>query len=647
MDVTLGSLKTPASDITGGAGARAGGHAASRKRALLRTALHACECFANRSPLRFALLAVLVLLAISLVVLQPSYDTNDDVFMTMIASGRCIASAPDEHLVFSNVLVGQVLKRLYTAWPQIPWYGCYLLVVHCAAQVALLYGALAAGRDFQVAGNAEGAAAQGFRRRFVLYLVYFAVVELVFLNNMQFTTTAFLAAQAGLGLFWLAARRRAAHGAAAAGPLVGAAAFLVVAALIRPEGLLMALLITAPLGILLVRQVSLRALIPGAMAAAAAAILILLAGACNRAAYEQDPLWSEFFTYNQLRCKFNDYRWTSYTPQTAGLFASVGWTRSDHDMIANWFYDDAIVYSEANLRTVLAGHPWKAARLTPAYFREVCRRLLQDRAVWASILVLPFFLMSVDPGEPARRAVLSCALLAVALVVCLVLNNKLPPMRTYFPLVSFPLLAAILLPPGRAAKRVERAPGENAGGEPTRAWRRWQAQPPRFRLVVILLVVGIVMGVYHQCRRSVKVNRERQALDAFLADASTGGCKLIVSWEAALPWEIVSPLDNLSSLSRVPLVSLAWTQKTHWHDEVKRRFGITSLARALCERDDILLVSTETHRAMLAEYAKEHFQADVAFVESWRGSKKFVAGRFEFRSQPGETVRKQDDSVKR
>ena len=643
MNDTLGSLKAPPRDGADRAGARASRHVAIQ----LRAALRACESFANRTPLRFALLAVLVLLAISLVALQPSYDTNDDVFMTMIASGRGIASAPDEHLVFSNVLIGQVLKRLYAAWPQIPWYGGYLLAVHYAAQVALLYAALAAGRDFRAPGDADPAAVQSFRRRFALYLVYFAIVELVFLNNMQFTTTAFLAAQAGLGLLWLAARRRAAHGAAAAGPLVGATALLVLAALVRPEGLLMALLVAAPLGLLLLRQVLLRALLPSTMAAAAAAMLILLAGAYNRAAYERDPLWSDFFAYNQLRCKFNDYRWTSYTPQTAGLFASVGWTKSDHAMIASWFYDDPVVYSEANLRTVLAGHPWKSARLTPAYFREVCRKLLQDRAVWASILVLPFILIRIDPGKPARRAVLSCALLAVALVVLLVCNNKLPPMRTYFPMVSFPLLAAILLPPGRAAKRFDRAQGENSAGGPTRAWGRWQAQPHRFRLAVILLVVGIVMGVYHQCRRSVKVHHERQALAEFLADASAGGCKLIVSWEAALPWELLSPLDNLNSLSRMPLISLAWTQKTHWHEEVKRRFDITSLPRALCERDDILLVSTDTHRAVLTEYAKEHFQADVEFVESWRSGKKFVAGRFEFRTQPGETVRKKDESVKR
>ncbi|MEX0978469.1 MAG: hypothetical protein WDZ48_06440 [Pirellulales bacterium] len=586
------------------------------------------------------------MLAISFVALQPSYDTCDDVFMTMFASGQGLASAPDEHLVFSNVLIGHLLKRLYTAWPQIPWYGCYLLAVHYAAQVALLYGALAADREFPAAGNKDGSAATRFRRRFALYLVYFAIVEWVFLNNLQFTTTAFLAAQGGMVLLWHAARCRLRQ-AAVVLPLCAAVALLVAAALIRLEGLLMALLVAAPLGILLARRLPLRAVVPSAMAAAIAASLILLANAYNRAAYEQDPRWSGFFAYNQLRCKFNDYRWTSYTPQTAALFSSVGWTKSDHDMIANWFYDDAAVYSQANLRTVLEGHPWKTARLTPAYYREVCRKLLQDRAVWASFLVLPFFLVSVDPEKPARRAVLSCALLAVALIVFLVFNNKLPPMRIYFPLVSFPLLAAIMLPPGRAAQRLERAGEADVAGGSPRACSRWQPPRPRVRLVVILLVVGIVMGVYHQCRRSVKVRRDRQTLAAFLANGSGGNRVLHVCWEAALPFELVSPLDNLHAWSRIPLVSLTWTQQTPWHEEIKRRFGITSLVRAICERDDILVVSLPTHREVLAEYVKEHFQADVEFVELFRGNKRFVAGRFELRARPGETVRKQDESVKR
>jgi len=84
----------------------------------------ACERFAERAPLRFSFAAVFILFALVLALFQPSYDTNDDVFMTMIAAGQGFCPAPDEHLIFTNILVGQTFKWLYIAWPQIPWYGC-------------------------------------------------------------------------------------------------------------------------------------------------------------------------------------------------------------------------------------------------------------------------------------------------------------------------------------------------------------------------------------------------------------------------------------------------------------------------------------------------------------------------------------------
>jgi hypothetical protein len=105
---------------------------ASSARNQLRAALRACERWATRAPLAFSLIAVLLLLAVTWALFHPSYDTNDDVFISMIAAGQGFCPAPDEHLVFTNVLIGHALKRLYAACPQLPWYGMYLLAIHYA-----------------------------------------------------------------------------------------------------------------------------------------------------------------------------------------------------------------------------------------------------------------------------------------------------------------------------------------------------------------------------------------------------------------------------------------------------------------------------------------------------------------------------------
>jgi hypothetical protein len=603
-------------------------------------AWRAYESAAMRAPLVCSLLTVFVLLTISVVAFQPSYDTNDDVFMTMIAAGRGFCPAPDEHLVFTNVIIGQGLKRLYTLWPNVPWYGGYLLGVHFAAQVAVFYCVLATVPRQAVTISLPPHAPSRrrlFRLRLGLYVTYFVIVELVFLNNLQFTTTAFLAAQAGIFLLWLAARPPRQLPGARVVCLWAAVVLMVVAAMIRLESALMALLVAAPLGTYVARTVSFRAWFPSARAAVFATMLIALTTAYNRLSYEQDPRWSGFYAYNQLRCRFNDYQWTSYTPQAASAFSAVGWSQNDHDMIANWFFDDPEIYSPAKLRSVLDAYPWKTARLTPEYFGQACRKLLQDRCVWAALLVLPFFLASVDRSRSTTRVLLSCAIVAVASVVFLVFNNKLPPMRTYFPLLSFPLSVALLFA-GNASWLFEQLQTKSVGA--ARSLLAWNVRSPWSRAVFVMLVVGIVMGTYRQARRSMRVHRERAELQKFLAEAPSKGRALYVCWEAAMPFELVSPLDSLRAWSPLSLVNLTWTQRTPWQEEIKRRFGISCLARAMWERDDIVLVATARHRSLFVTFAKQHFSQDIDFVHLDSAGNKFVVGRFQRRPPLAETAAK-------
>lgn len=610
-------------------------------------AWRACERRAGDSPLAFALLAVLLLQATVLVVFQPSYETNDDVFMTMIASGQGFCPAPDEHLLFTNVIVGQALKRLYTAWPGIPWYGCYLLTIHYLAQVALLYCALTADKQRSFGGDkyavgaigslqSAEAASSSTRRRLTLYLIYFAIVELPMLNTLQFTATAFLAAQAGLFLLWMAARRRCVQPQASVGLRTSAgAAMLLVAGLVRVESLLMAVLVSAPLGLTLARHPWRRTLLPSAGAAALAAILILLATQYDRRSYEQDPRWSDFFGYNELRVKFNDYQWTTYTPQTAGGFSAVHWSANDHEMIAHWFFDDPAVYSEANLRAIVTSYPWKSARLTLGYAWQAFRKVFGDRSVCAVLLVLPFFLFYGDRERRARWAVLGCAGMAVALVVLLTCNTKLLPPRIYFPLLSFPLAVALLFPARVAttAATVSSSVALNSSGFITRLRElaACNAQSRWARAVAAMLIVGLAVGSYRQVRRTVRVHRERHALQAFLDEQRPFGRNLVVCWGPALPFEFLSPLDNLSSWSGLPLVNLVWTQRTPWQEATKARFGISNLPEAIYQRDDVVLVASRADLALYETFAKEHFGADVQFLPSRPATDRFVAGRF---SQP-------------
>src|SRR4051812_47652742 len=101
-----------------------------------------CEALARRAPLTFSFATVSFLFAAVFTVLEPSFQTNDDLQLAMIASGTGISLQPDEHLVFTSVLIGHVLKALYTTWPSVAWYGLYLYAAQFLAQTTILYCAI-------------------------------------------------------------------------------------------------------------------------------------------------------------------------------------------------------------------------------------------------------------------------------------------------------------------------------------------------------------------------------------------------------------------------------------------------------------------------------------------------------------------------
>src|SRR5688500_1995124 len=150
---------------------------------LYQAAIARYEDLGRRAPLRFAALTVILVFGLVFAIFEPGFDTNDDAVMNMIVAGKGYGLAPDEHMVFTNVLIGFVLKYLYTVFPSVPWYGGYLLAVHYVVQVTMLYCVVRTRYT---------------RLRLRLYLAYFAAAELYLLNNLQFTSTAFLAGQAGI-----------------------------------------------------------------------------------------------------------------------------------------------------------------------------------------------------------------------------------------------------------------------------------------------------------------------------------------------------------------------------------------------------------------------------------------------------------------
>jgi hypothetical protein len=468
-------------------------------------------------------------------------------------------------------------------------------------------------------------------------VLYFAVIEVPLLNGLQFTTTAFLASQAGIFLGLVAWERRARLPSVTAAGLCCAAALLFIGAIIRFESLAMALLVAAPVMVLLVYDASRPSLVPLGITAIATGAAITMAIAYDSRYYDHDPQWRGFRSYNQLRGKFHDECWTFYAPETAHVFASAGWSANDHTMIANCFSDDPELYSAAKLEQIVAAYPWKQARQRTKYWRLTFREIVHNRSVLAVMFLLPFTLYVVRGSGP-KWAFLGSAAMAVFLVAFVAWNKKMPPQRVYFPLLTFPMSVALLAPAWPTKTR------DRHGTDPTgRAIVAWLTRPPRQVRpllaygMTVLLVVGVGMAIHRQYRRSVHVRRARGELQAFLADLRPTGRQVYVCWRCAMPFELISPFDSLRSWAHMPLLAMGWPQRTPYQERIKQQFDIASIARAIFEREDVVLVVAPEDCSSIGAFAKEHFDAEIEFRALKQSGERLVAGHFH-RCKGSETV---------
>lgn len=531
-----------------------------------------------RRPLAASVLLGLALFGATLAVCDPFY-TNDGAVMTMIASGTGIAQAPDEHLVFTNVLVGHALKALYGRAPDVPWYGLHLLALQLASWIALFHAALLPG---------VGA------RRLALCALTYAVAGLLFVVNLQFSSTAFLAAAAG-GCLWLADARPDAAGGSGWRD-ASAVALLTLGALERFDPFLLAAGLFLGTALLLVG----RALPRRAIAVMAAALALAFAArAYDAHAYRRDPEWRAFREFIPLLPQITDYgRASVYDDALAPAAAAVSWSANDHRLFMQWFHADPAVYSTEALsrliRTAADAGPWSrlqaGARRLP--------RVLQNPALWPMLAALPLLLLGAGRRERTTAAALLCAAAVVSWYLAAFL--KAAP-QVYLPLWA--LAPFVALTGGRRA---------HAGGRAL------------FAACAVLAVTAAGSAAVLQQREGRGERERSRTLRARIAPLVDAPGPVLIAWYNAFPFEVVRPLESTRGLRALRLYSLGWSQRTPAARAVLATSGRTDVIDALVG-PNALLLAPESATGLLSLYAEEHrglrvrFDAEDAPLGSFRG----------------------------
>jgi hypothetical protein len=314
-------------------------------------------------PVLFSLGITSILFVGFFIFFTSTFETNDDAYMMLFASGFYLGR-PVEYILPSGVLLGVLLKNLYLLVPQGNWYVWYLLFTHFISVWIILYIAIRRLKNIS------------FLLTLLVSIVYF---ESYFLVYLQFTTTAFLVSTAALFLFLQQLKNKLSTYPQIIFPIL----LLVFASQIREKVPLLVLTLGSPALIFLTysNQKWRLTFFFGIVFLG----LFLITQFLENHHVGQIADWGkhrELFdkgfypVYNKPLIPFNE---------DSSIYSAVGWSKNDFSLFTAGFFEEMPKYSMENLRVVAKGNDHNKVAPT-VIFNQILTILFKFKYLFALTL---------------------------------------------------------------------------------------------------------------------------------------------------------------------------------------------------------------------------------------------------------------------
>jgi hypothetical protein len=552
----------------------------------------------RRHPWIASLLFNAFAFALTYTLFEAGFQTNDDTDMMLTVSGLSTVSEASRMLIFSHVLIGDALVRLYSGWPTVPWYAIYLTLALYAGHSAILGTALYRRPSWKV---------------LAVYCLLFVLLSAHILLQLQFTIASSVLAIGAFSLLTFFPFPKQSNGQRVGFynwlPILVGVLLALLSGMIRWNSELMVASLFFPLLLVVCvglgkREAALRAfLFVGVLSLSA------LLHQANQMVYEYSPGWKEHFAFNQVRAEFTDYGARVRIKQsgTDEILESVGWSKNDLVMLSRNFFIDSDVYSLEKISTVAgqlpAGYRPNRAAKTLA---EVVASPLGHRAC---LLWLLCFLLAewrwrsllISVGAP-----LGVAILLAALAVWM----RNPPTRIVWPLLIFMATCPLMF----------------------MAKRETEFRMRKLRLVVVSIVALLLISetpaaASTMSRRSFVLERDYHALKTILHKISPQPDQLFVVWSGAFPWRpAIRPFEVPKHLRNFRVLSLGPYQRTPNATKVLSEFKIHDLYLSLGQRKEIFFVVREDNadQNLYSAYMQEHYGRKVTWNQRGKVGRSMV-----------------------
>jgi hypothetical protein len=525
-------------------------------------------------PAFYSFTVILTLLSIQLFLISPFYMTADDIFKVLIVKGIASNSIPTPYVPTSNILMGNMLIRLFAWIPSFPWYGWFL----CAVQFLTFWCFL-------------WLLCQGPFRwlNLALFISLWMTIFFIFFVLFQFNMTALLAAFVGLMVLFTNAESFG--GGHNNGILALSSLLLLLSALIRMDSLLLALLVSAPLIISRSKEKHFRDFAKRRWGLLILVFLgVLFLEAANFVWYQSDKSWNEYYHREQARIILQEYQVTQYTPETKPYFDSVGWSENDYWLFKHWYQAGPVKFNETNFKKLGSFFP----RIGSSGKTYSCHSLIELFSCdWDLRLALCFFLLLIFSSRSSRIYLLVQWFWILLVFLILIYFYKTPD-RVNMPILAFLVMLSVFYT-------------ENPLENQTKA--HWFGWVKAFVLLVAFVFSLSLPWRYYQQNYWRRLSQDQ--MHRYLTMLNSQDNQLYVVW--TFPFEEFGVFDNLESLKPFHL-SLNAYQDCPFSLKGLERFGVRDPLRDAVDNPNVFFICSAEEGWHYHQYMKETYHEKIYAV---------------------------------
>ncbi len=536
-----------------------------------------------------AVLLVFSFLALSFAACgTPKFETNDDVVMSMIASGVGFVDKPNDHLLYSHFLVGRLLNSLYRLNGALPWYAIYLLTSNIISIAVITNLILRKGNRLTSQ---------------ILIPIFFLSVCLRPTQLLQFTTAASLASAAG-AITFLSALEGELCWRQLLKPLSGSVCLFALGAFIRFGSAKLIAVYAATF--LVARVLTDRNWLKLKIGFAFFALVVGMASAAeySNEVYYARGGWSEFYKLNPLRFSLTEFgRTTTLTTGIISSFKAVGWSPADNDMFLKMYVLDRDIYSLDHLRQLDANIP----RLKQVDFNQTWSSLMD---VLGNITIFPIIATSVLAVLVVSKTKLSY-FSKVFYVFALCVSTVLMQITMKLPLYLFSGVIGFT-----AAAFIWSAASDSLADDFKKLSK---AQPVFWSVLLMLTLLFWCQAVVEYREKTASVGERGKEFKTMLQGWNRD--YLYVVWACGLPYEVIPPFDNIHDyFGGLKLAGINFLARTPITIERLQGFGIADLAGQITN-EQIRLVSLDWLNSSMKNFVLEHYHKSVIFENTLTNDK--------------------------